>query len=327
DYAFTIKEIEPIPYPPYRVVTTSPVLFMVLVPAGEAIKISRFLHQQYVDHFGKVTGRLPFSVGNIFFFKKTPMFVVLDAAKRMVESFEELHKEEKTFILKGIPPAWQCALAPRLDLKVAHKEQSDITWQVPLKLGDCSVDHFHPYMMVRENICGHEPRNRPSYLPLLDGAALHVCELEQGDVIRAYPNYYDFEFLDTTTRRYDLQMVSNGKRSHPFFGEGGTRPYFLEQLDKIQNLWQRLKSVPELTDTKLKNMETLLQSRISEWRVSLQETSPAYEALVESVLAKEFSMDSDSEEFKGLKQAMLSGLFFDCLELYLKILKQRVKEE
>jgi len=322
-----ITEVNSISYLPYREIVSTPVLFMVLVPGSEAIKITRFLHQQYVKHFGKVTGRLPFSIGNIFFYKKIPMFVVLDTARRMVENFEKLHKKERQFILKNIPPAWQRTLLPQLDIKVASQETNEeITWQLPLKLGDCSIDHFHPYMMVEKNQCNHNPKARVSFLPALDGSAIHISELEQGDVIKAYPNYYDFEFLDTTTRRFDIQMKDTKKREHSFFGKNGTRPYLLEQLPDIQSLWQRLKSMPDLTDTKLKNIEMLLQTKIKEWQVTINKENSVWEALVDSMLKKEFGLDVEEEEFKFFKKAILTGLFLDCLELHLKILKQRIKE-
>ncbi len=328
---FTIEGVESMPYLPYRVIATSPVLFLVLVPADRAVKISRFLHQQYVKYFGKVVGRLPFSIGNIFFYKKTPMFAVLDAARRMVENFEELHKTTKSFVIKSLPPAWQRTLAPQLNIKVVYEDREEITWQIPVRLGDCSVDHFHPYMIVKENRCGSDPVRRPSYLPALEGPAIHVTDLEVGDVIQAYPNYYDFEFLDTTARRYDLQMASNGeKRSHHLLGKDGIRPYFLEQLHDIQRLWQRLKTMPDLTDTGLRNIESLLQSKVSEWRVFFRKKDSgfeAYETLVDSILKKELGLDPDSEDFGFFKHALLSGMFFDCLELYLKILKERIKEE
>ena len=322
-----ITEVNSISYLPYREIVSTPVLFMVLVPGSEAIKITRFLHQQYVKHFGKVTGRLPFSIGNIFFYKKIPMFVVLDTARRMVENFEKLHKKERQFILKNIPPAWQRTLLPQLDIKVASQETNEeITWQLPLKLGDCSIDHFHPYMMVEKNQCNHNPKARVSFLPALDGSAIHISELEQGDVIKAYPNYYDFEFLDTTTRRFDIQMNDTKKREHSFFGKNGTRPYLLEQLPDIQSLWQRLKSMPDLTNTKLKNIEMLLQTKIKEWQVTINKENSVWEALVDSILKKEFGLDVEEEEFKFFKKAILTGLFLDCLELHLKILKQRIKE-
>jgi len=49
-----------------------------------------------------------------------------------------------------------------------------------------------------------------------------------------------------------------------------------------------------------------------------------YEKLVAQVLGKEFSVYTPrSQEYAGLHQAMLDGLFFDCLELHLQILKEK----
>jgi len=81
-----------------------------------------------------------------------------------------------------------------------------------------------------------------------------------------------------------------------------------------------------LTDTKLKNIEMLLQTKIKEWQVTINKENSVWEALVDSILKKEFGLDVEEEEFKFFKKAILTGLFLDCLELHLKILKQRIKE-
>ena len=70
-------------YKPYRVITASPDLLLLLVPASAASEISKAIYERYLERFGKVYGRLPFSIGNISSPRYLPMFSVFDAARRM----------------------------------------------------------------------------------------------------------------------------------------------------------------------------------------------------------------------------------------------------
>lgn len=55
--------------------------------------------------------------------------------------------------------------------------------------------------------------------------------------------------------------------------------------------------------------------------------------LVETTLKKEFARYRDvttlenRADFDSLREGIFSGLFFDCLELHLRILKERIREE
>ena len=83
---------------PFRTITATPNLFMAIVPADRVVEITDLIYRNYIEHFGKVMGRLPFSIGNIFFGRKMPMFVVLDAGKRMVDNFDKLSDAGKRMV-------------------------------------------------------------------------------------------------------------------------------------------------------------------------------------------------------------------------------------
>lgn len=317
-------------YLPFRTITKTPVLFMVLVPADKAVAITRFISRQYHKRFGKVLGRLPISIGNIFFKEKTPMFVVLDAARRMVENFEALSRGEdgETFQVEEAPPPVEKQVGNFMSLKLrSTRDQRTIFWRISVVLGDCSRDFFHPYLILdrrQEGSCGTLAEGRPSFLPSVNGPAVHVTDVQKGDLVHIYPNYYDFEFLDVTTRRFDLALDEGRKRRIDH--SKCTRPYLLEQLPDIQALWSKLCSLPSLTDTRLRNIHTLLETKRLEWGQGQGTECGAYEELAASILQKELGCAREDPDFAFFKEAMLDGLWFDCLELYLKILKKRVKE-
>lgn len=329
-----IEDVDSEPYLPFRTITTTPVLFMALVPANKAVAATRFISRQYYKRFGKVIGRLPLSIGNIFFKEKTPMFVVLDAARRMVKNFEALSqgKDAEAFLVTDAPSPLEGQVSNTMAFKLTStRDQRSINWKVPVSLGDCSRDLFHPYIVLdnqQQDSCGPLVGQRQSFLPAIDGSAVHVADVQKGNRVRVYPNYYDFEFLDVTTRRFDLTMAEgHQRRIDPSTGREGTKPYLLEQLPGIQALWAKLCSLPGLTDTRLRNIQVLLETKRLEWDHGSGTRSRPYEELVTSILQKEFRYAQEDQDFAFFKETVLDGLWFDCLELYLKILKKRVKEK
>ncbi|RLB13072.1 MAG: CRISPR-associated protein Csx11 [Deltaproteobacteria bacterium] len=317
---FEILEVEKSnSFYPYRTIAISPAIFLVLVPADKAIKISQFIHKEYARQFGKVTGRLPISVGNIFFHKKMPMFVVLDAARRMISNFEQLHQKAISLIVKEHTPNWQIRATQEIDLLLEDKDtKQTIKWKLPLRLADCQMDYFHPYMMFQEqspNLNGEDVMRRKSYLPAVDGSPLvHFSDIKKRDLLISHPNYYDYMFLDSTTRRFDLYLNSDRrKNTNPL---EYPKPMFLEKLEEIELLWSYLRSLPDLTDTALRNIESLLREKPAQLN-----------CLADSVITKGLGVKKSSMLFNPFYNAIKNGLFFDCLELYLRILKQRIGKE
>ena len=74
-------------YKAYRTISISPTLFMAIIPASKSMEIVKMIKEKYLEHFGKVFGKLPLHVGLIYFKRKMPIFAVLDSAMRMINEF------------------------------------------------------------------------------------------------------------------------------------------------------------------------------------------------------------------------------------------------
>lgn len=318
---------------PFRTITATPNLFMAIVPADKAIEITDLVYRKYVEHFGKVMGRLPFSIGNIFFGRKMPMFVVLDSGKRMVDNFDNLSKEGMQFTV--LEDKKDIASDAIFDLKCTlgklgrSRVDKTVTWRLPSKLGNCEDDFHHPYFIV-DNKTGLL-ENRKTFFKTIAGSVIHFSEIEAGDELLVYPNYYDFEFLDTNTRRYDINLDTD-KRRKSNVADFKSKPFLLDELgQKIMCLWPELlqgKQLKGITDTKLRNLQSLWLTKYQEWEVDIcNKSSENYRrwiALVLSSIQKEFDT-IDVEHCALLQETIENGLFFDTLELYLGILKQRIE--
>lgn len=287
-------------YHPMRIITTSPDMFLAIVPADKAIEITQQIYKEYIKQFGKVMGRLPLSVGNIFFEEHTPMFVVLDSARRMVRNFEKLGEQPVEMrVSKDHFSTTEGTNGDRIVIKLDQVRwpgcppmERSFEWRLPYKLGGGEIDYYHPYFIVKkeDENSSHYSYSK-NYFRTVVGDVIHFTEVQPGDILRVYPNYYDFEFLDATTRRYDLAL-RNGRRKSNVTGFF-SKPYLLDDLEQgLVGVWKEIgkqgntagvsalppllweyvekeaKSggaerwmtsslMPNLTDTQLRNIESL----------------------------------------------------------------------
>jgi hypothetical protein len=319
---------------PFRTITVTPNIFMTIVPADRAIEVTTMIYQDYVEKFGKVMGRLPFSVGNIFFGRNVPMFVVLDAAKRMVFNFEELSKSENgkpplTLEVGSARPSTKCDFTIKCQIGGFAKT---IKWRLPYGLGNCDVDYHHPYFIIESGSKNDSPEKRSTFFKTPAGDVVHFSEIKKGDRIAVFPNYYDFEFLDSNARRYDLVLDSD-KRRRSSAAEFKSKPFLLDELEqKVNHLWKDLiqgKQLEGITDAKLRNLQSLWLSKYQEWRVDLSNKGSdkfkMWEKLFSDSISKEFP-ELGEEQRNFLKEVLEDGLLFDTLEIYLSVLKERVEE-
>lgn len=71
-------------YTPAISILTEPKQFMVLVPADKAMEIAQHIKTEYEVQFSRVKNRLPLHLNIVFFNRKQPIYVAIDAARRML---------------------------------------------------------------------------------------------------------------------------------------------------------------------------------------------------------------------------------------------------
>lgn len=316
-------------FQPFRTITVSPNLFLVIVPADRALEITHYMYEMYTTRFGKVMGRLPFSIGDIFFKRDMPMFVVLDTAKRMIANFDVLAGTDKikTFKVKKESAALSSRRSIDIEGKLGTLERS-LSWKVPAKLGDGEDDFYHPYFIVEDNT-----PDRENFFETYPGNVVHFSKIKENDRLKLYLNYYDFEFLDSNARRYDVTADSSDRRLSNV-GHFHSKPYLLDELgQKIIPLWKGLLQgggLVGISDTKLRNLQSLWLTKYQEWQVNLGDKSTDnYQQWIELILSslnKEFPHIL-SEQKELIEETVKNGTFFDALELYLGVMKERIDQQ
>ena len=193
--------------------------FRVIVAANDARKALGRIQQGINETLSKVRAGLDVHISALAFREKFPLYIALDALRRMERRVPNIPGQEWT-----LRSALNREGMLTLDWETP---QGPAQWTVNLKTGDPSQsDLWYPHA-----ICVSRPEG-PGRLVRLD-------QLEPGEKIRLRPSTFDFMALDGTARRYDLRYDAEGRRPHFVLGESGRRPFLLEQLDELLNLSQQ----------------------------------------------------------------------------------------
>jgi len=174
------------------------------------------------------------------------------------------------------------------------------------------MDYYHAYALLHP---GNTASDRKGFFKTIVGDVVPYSELEKGDKLHLYPNYYDFLYLDSNQKRHEI-----------FRSAHETNLYFMEELEqKFVRLWDNLTTgsgLSGITQTKLKNLEALWLSKYQLWGGD----HPMFKKLVETSLDKEFiAMTNENKEL--MIETLKNGLFFRMMELQHTILKKRVRDD
>jgi len=293
-------------YQPTLTVLTSPDRFLAFIPASDALEIVGKIRQECIRQFGKVQNRLPLFLGLVFFQRKTPLVAAVDTARRMLE---QVPLTEESWIV-------ECnKLAPDgLKRQVSLSRNGErVAFEVPVKMGDDQTeDIWYPYFFLDggpENtvrkLCFQHNEHNVRWL-------VHVNDLNTDDHVCVTPSRFVYLFLESTAQRFrfapEKQML------------------YLDDLTRLMNMWEALCRSPGMSQAKLKAIQTLFLCKRQLWRLDetkapdCAEREKTFRQLVETTLCR--------DKVGGVSvNEVINGLFAHCLELYLRILKRKVKEE
>jgi hypothetical protein len=330
-----VREAEPWDhhYLPYTSLLSAPRTLMALVPGADALDVVRGIRQKYEDEMGKVRNRLPLALGVVFFDRHTPLYAVLDAGRQMLEmplrpttwQIDELEQAQGdgtvrvTFVRRTTPGA-------------------PVAYKVPVTVWDGAADLHHPYFYVKtfRSQAGPETRSHciQSYLPeAYSGNSapesawiVHATELQKEDCVWVTPSYFDFIYLDATTRRFEVVYGDNQPK------ERMHRPYLLEELDELQWVWDRLSHGQDgLTNTQINGLHGLIEAKRAEWSVDALPAGDARRGVFDEFV-KQVLLNADwgrrrptGADLERLCQAARCRLLSDVVELHMSILEENSK--
>jgi CRISPR-associated Csx11 family protein len=311
----TITDVQELPdrYVPAIPILAEPRTFMALVPADKALEVVKAIKEKYEREMGKVRNRLPLTLGVVYFGRRIPLAAALDAGRRMLQrpAIEVMCK------VKNVePPNCTDQNWPRERRITLELNEQEITLSVPTVMGDGQThDVWYPYWRVKG-----KPTNRTRWFKGADSKHwVHVCDLRQGDEVAFTPSTFDYEFLDTTARRFEVSYDASGQRRSQ---DRRQRPYLLEELDKLEKAW---KDISHLSKSQIHAVIAAMETKRHVWE---KPVGAGALALPDQDVFRQFVRDTLRESgvwSEPLERAALNGMLRDALEIHLEIMKEELK--
>jgi len=223
----TQVERQKAPYSTAIPILAEPRRFMILVPADRSLAIIDMIKKKYEGELGKVRDRLPLHLGVIYAGRRTPIRSVLEAGHAMLDMAGPADMETG----KGWE-GWR--LVKNTPSNNGERElifANGITWRISVQTGDVKIeDRWYPRFYVGDTW----ERKQWKHIDKLSARESNL-PVDKDCRVWVRPSRFDFEFLDTNARRYEIHYNKEGRRPRR------TRPFYLEDLDRLERLWEALK--------------------------------------------------------------------------------------
>ncbi|RLE43657.1 CRISPR-associated protein Csx11, partial [Candidatus Woesearchaeota archaeon] len=228
--SFKIEEARPVNekfqnYLLYVKIYDFPDQFMVLVPAYEALDIAKRILDEYEIQFSKVRDRLPFHLGIIAFHRRTPLYVVMDAGKRLLEAFKRKTKTELAEVISVREVEDEnLGKGRELTIKVESHSSIPLKWRIFYSTGDPDQEDFwHPYIrfdgdVSDRNLCFDYTGN--------GDYVVHVKEINENDKIKIESSYFRLTYLENAADRFRV--------------DEDLKP--LDYIYYLKNLWKEIEN-------------------------------------------------------------------------------------
>jgi hypothetical protein len=317
-------------------ILAEPRTFMALVPADKSLEMIKAIQTKYEQEMGKVRNRLPLHLGVVYFQRRTPLRSALEAGRQML-SYKSPDNQQLWQVLKPHYPLPTEEQDQKKIVLTLTREHSTITWSVPIYMGDLTTeDVWYPYVFLETDgddskingrlraIKSQRPgKTTPCWL-------VHAADLKEGDQIYFTPSTFDFEFLDSTARRFEIYYdEKTGRRPRR------TRPFYLEDLDRFEKLWEILK---KLETSQRHQVIYAIEATRETWYGMEQDTAEKQNKVEQDEVFRQFVADtlanaawSKDQPWKSIPQdqqkqlidAGVRGELADLADLYMEILKER----
>jgi hypothetical protein len=275
----TVERVDRLPgsYTPVVPILAEPRTFMALVPADKALAAVDAIRQKYEREMGKVRNRLPLHLGVVYFHRRTPLRAALDAGRRMLQ--QKSLGGESPWTVQGkrcgdLPTEVQSLADGTLHFKQCYavrlaQNGCELTWYVPALMGDGQTeDQWYPYVFIETNHDDSKVNGRKRAFkglrPTANGVEacwlVHMADLEEGDQVYFTPATFDFEWLDTTARRFEIAYNDYGKRRGRL-----ARPYLLDELQILNGAWKAIGGENGLSNNQIYALRDLIEAKREIW--------------------------------------------------------------
>ena len=284
----------------FRRLVSSPIFLQVLLPAKQARAYIQELDKLYKDYFGFVSDRLPVHIRTVYFYYKTPLYIVMDAARRMFR--------QKAMLKKEIPfKVEKTETENKLYLSFDGYPYGNM--ELDVKPDSGFPDYYINYKRASD-------KHKESCYTNISRFSSNTDEIDPDKNFLYMPSTYDSIFLDTTTRRYDLFYNLDGKRPHYVLGTSRLlKVQFLHGL----SLYQKLIDFLGDDTNKIKNLQGLMLEKHLTWESNDDDLLKGYfDDCMSNLYGKKWTSNEDFENKEKFKEMFLDfavkGYIFDVMD-------------
>ena len=315
------------PWKPYLQIRLDPTSFQCLVPANQSIHAAAMLESMFAKEMARVRHKIGFDITVIAGPKFNPLRAFLDAARR---ADARAVPQQVLTVTDVVVENWSgnefgesAAAYPKCVHLAFHDGSSlstPVSWPVASKQGSAKLpilpDDYFPYFEVEAE-------------PGKDPVPVHATQLHKGQRVRIAPSTFDYEFLDSSSRRFDLAYDRDGRRRKPVkvdpVHSRGHRPWAASAIHELRYLLQLLESRLSRRQTKI--LDGLLAAKQMEWDMGRAELdSPFIQAVLANLEYLPGARPFLPSEADLLLAAAHSGLLHDAVEILTGVEKSSKEE-
>ncbi len=294
-------------YLPYVRIEDFPDQFMAIVPAYDALDIAKKIVEEYEVQFSKVRDRLPFHIGIIAFHRRTPLNIVIDAGKRLLDSFKRNTKsiDARVQEIQEITYNKFGNKVKELTLNVDPSYSSvPLKWNISYSTGDPNQqDEWHPYFRFN----GSNP-TRGNYSFVYDDSGnyvIHVKKLCSNDCIKIESSYFKLAYLENAAERFKI-----GDEMRP-----------LDDIERLDELWKDIFNILNKKSLGISQLHSYWQEITKRYKD--YEGSSIWENFIKSSLVNMLKVtpEEDNGLFNKLFQATKDGLLDLCFHWNIQVRK------
>lgn len=232
------KEEFYLPY--FSIIDPTPISWQFAIPADRVPFLLENIEKEYFNNFRWVYGKLPLHVGIVVQNYKKPLYLAIKASRKIRRdgiSWKNLQIIENGSSIKQ---------SQNKALNCANLVETD--------------EGCKDYYSLFEKVDGKGEYNFYLYFDTSKQVPLsHVEDSNDSERFYIYPNTFDFEFLETNTRRNDIYYDGKGKR---VIKEKLNRPYDLEDF-KYFKLYKEFFDKKESGNSQ--KLISLIYSKLKDW--------------------------------------------------------------
>jgi hypothetical protein len=323
----SLDEAESQNYKPYfSIIDPTPISWQFGIPAEYVPNLIKNITRYYNDNFIWVYGKLPLHIGVVIQNYKKPLYIGIKALRKIRrDNVEEIYLKSKI----------EAVNIKSLQSRFGKKIEKDNDTGNYYSLYETMESEGH-YQFCLNPRTGELKWIKP---------VSDICDNEN---IAYYPNTFDFEYLDTNTRRNEIFYLM-GRRK---LAQKKNRPYTFEEADKLLKLGEisifkteknKKANNDKISASQMHNFITQLYSKYEDWDIENDNQNiESFKLFLITLLVNTFKLNSlKNEDLKNkilevlevtdIKKLQdkssdeirwISKLFFDSYEFWHKALKE-----